>query len=321
MPDVQHRFVETNGIRMHVAEAGSGPLVVLLHGFPESWYSWRHQIQTLAEAGYHVVAPDQRGYGQTDRPAEIEKYSMFHLVGDVIGLLDALGEERAVVVGHDWGAPVAWTTAQFRPDRVRGVIGLSVPFRPRGARAPLLAVRTPPGLTFYQIYFQQPGVAEADLERDVRATMRRILVGASGDNPIVPDMLVRDGKGFLEDVPVPERLPAWLSEADVDFYTAEFERTGFAGGLNWYRNIDRNWELTSPWQGAKVIPPALYVVGERDLVYHFPGLKELMANLRVFVPNLTRTNTLPGCGHWTQQERPSEVNAAILEFLRGLPPA
>jgi pimeloyl-ACP methyl ester carboxylesterase len=320
MPDVQHRFVETNGIRMHVAEAGSGPVVVLLHGFPESWYSWRHQIRALAEAGYHVVAPDQRGYGQTDCPAAIDKYTIFHLVGDVIGLLDALGEQQAVVVGHDWGAPVAWNAALFRPVRVRGVIGLSVPYRGRAPRAPIASVHTPPGLTFYQVYFQEPGVAEADLERDVRATMIRILVGASGDNPVVPDMMVRDGRGFLEAVPVPERLPAWLFEADVDFYTAEFERTGFAGGLNWYRNLDRSWELSAPWQGAKVTPPALYVVGDRDLVYHFPGSRELIANLRALVPNLTRTIVLEGCGHWTQQERPSEVNGAILEFLRGLPP-
>jgi pimeloyl-ACP methyl ester carboxylesterase len=320
MPDIQHRFIETNGIRMHVAEAGSGPLVVLLHGFPESWYSWRHQIRALAEAGYHVVAPDQRGYGQTDRPAAIESYTIFHLVGDVIGLLDALGENQAVVVGHDWGAPVAWNAALFRPDRVRGVVGLSVPYRGRAPRAPIASVRTPPGLTFYQVYFQEPGVAEADLERDVRATMQRILVGASGDNPVVPDMMVHDGRGFLEAVPVPERLPAWLSGADVDFYTAEFERTGFAGGLNWYRNLDRSWELSAPWHGAKVTPPALYVVGDRDLVYHFPGSRELIANLRSLVPNLTRTIVLEGCGHWTQQERPSEVNRAILEFLRGLPP-
>src|SRR5579871_3418986 len=176
---VQHRTVETNGMRMHVAEAGTGPLVVLLHGFPESWYSWRHQMQSLAEAGYHVVAPDQRGYGQTDRPEAIEQYSIFYLVGDVIGLLDALGEEQAVVVGHDWGAPVAWQTALFRPDRVRGVVGLSVPYRPRGTRAPTSVYPTRPGYTFYQLYFQKPGVAEADLGRDVRGTMRRILYGAS----------------------------------------------------------------------------------------------------------------------------------------------
>jgi pimeloyl-ACP methyl ester carboxylesterase len=315
---VRHRFVETNGIRVHVAEAGSGPLVVLLHGFPESWYSWRHQLPALAAAGYHAVAPDMRGYGQSDRPEAIDKYSIFHLVGDVVGLLDALGTPQAVVVGHDWGAPVAWHTALFRPDRVRGVVGLSVPFRPRGSRPPLSVYRAALGERFYQIYFQQPGVAEAALARDVRTTVRRTLYGASGDNPVVPDMMVRDGTTLFEEIDVPERLPIWLTDADVDFYTTEFEQTGFAGGLNWYRNIDRNWELTAPWQGAIVTPPALYVVGDRDVVYHFPGGKDAPKSLPTVVPNLTRSIVLEGCGHWTQQERPAEVNAALLEFLRGV---
>ncbi len=317
--EIRHRFFDTNGIRLHVAEAGVGPLVILLHGFPESWYSWRHQLRALAAAGYHVIAPDQRGYGQTDRPEPIDQYSIFHLVGDVIGLIDALGEEPAVVVGHDWGAPVAWNTALFRPDRVRGVVGLSVPYRPRGARPPLSILRSALGEEFYQIYFQQPGVAEADFERDVRQSVRRALYGASGENPIIPDMMIRAGLGFFGEIVVPERLPTWLTEADVDFYTAEFSRTGFAGGLNWYRNIDRNWELTAPWQGAKVTPPALYVVGDRDIVYHFPRAKEAAANLPSIVPNLTRTVVLEGCGHWTQQERPEEVNRIVVEFLEGLP--
>jgi pimeloyl-ACP methyl ester carboxylesterase len=317
--EIRHRVVETNGIRLHVAEAGAGPLVVLLHGFPESWYSWRHQLRALAAAGYHAVAPDQRGYGQSDRPAAIDQYSIFHLTGDVVGLLDALGERQAVVVGHDWGAPVAWQTALFRPDRVRGVVGLSVPYRPRGTRPPLSVYRTLLGEGFYQIYFQTPGVAEAAFERDVRATMRRVLYGGSGENPVIPDMMVREGAGFFEEIQVPERLPAWLTDADVEFYASEFARTGFAGGLNWYRNIDRNWELTAPWQGAKVTPPALYVVGDRDIVYHFPGMKDLLPNLRSFVPGLTRTIVLEGCGHWTQQERQGQVNQALVEFLRGLP--
>jgi pimeloyl-ACP methyl ester carboxylesterase len=315
----RHRVVETNGIRMHCAEAGAGPLVVLLHGFPESWYSWRHQLSALADAGFHAVAPDQRGYGQTDRPEPIEAYSMLHLVGDVIGLLDALGEERAVVVGHDWGAPVAWHTALFRPDRVRGVVGLSVPFRPRGAEAPLSTLRRVVGENFYQIYFQTPGVAEADLARDVRKTIRTALYGASGQNPTVPDMMVEPGQGFLGDTRVPDRLPEWITEADVDFYTREFERTGFAGGLNWYRNIDRNWELTAPWTGARIEPPALYAVGDRDVVYHFPGGgPEMVGNLRRWAPNLEAGVVLEGCGHWTQQERPSEVNRRLIDFLGSL---
>jgi pimeloyl-ACP methyl ester carboxylesterase len=319
--EVAHRLIETNGIRMHLVEAGTGPLVVLLHGFPESWYSWRHQLNALAEAGFHAVAPDQRGYGQTDRPSAIEAYSIMHLVGDVVGLLDALGEERAVVVGHDWGAPVAWHAALFRADRVRGVVGLSVPYRPRGrdTQPPLATLRAVLGERFYQIYFQEPGVAEADLGRDVRATMRIVLHGASGDSPRVPDMLVDPEHGFLGRVALPERLPDWLTEADLDVYVAEFEHTGFAGGLNWYRNIDRGWELLAPWAGAQISVPALYVVGDRDVVYHFPGGGErLLTNLRRSVPNLTQAVLLEGCGHWTQQERPVEVNRLLLEFLSQL---
>jgi pimeloyl-ACP methyl ester carboxylesterase len=303
---------------MHVAEAGSGPLVVLLHGFPELWYSWRHQLAALADAGFHAVAADQRGFGQTDRPEAIEAYSMLHLVGDVIGLLDAMREERAVVVGHDWGAPVAWNSALWRPDRVRGVVGLSVPFRPRGPRPPLDAFRGVEGPQFYQLYFQEPGVAEAEFERDVRRSIRLLLFGASGDNPILPSMMVRTGEGLLGTVSAPERLPGWLDESDIDMYTAEFERTGFSGGLNWYRNIDRNWELAAPWQGARIEVPALFMVGDRDVVYHFPGSRDLIGRLATHVPQLRQTLVVEGCGHWIQQERAADVNRALLEFLSTL---
>jgi len=318
MADITQRFVESNGIRMHLAEAGSGPLVVLLHGFPECWYSWRHQLHALAHAGYHAVAPDQRGYCRTDRPEEIDRYTILHLVGDVIGLLDALGEEQAVVVGHDWGAPVAWHTALFRPDRVRGVIGLSVPFWPRGTRPPLAALRALMGDGFYQVYFQQPGVADAELARDVRSTFRRVLHGGSGDGA-GGSLVAPAGGGFLDALPEPAALSAWLDEADVEAFASEFEVAGFTGGLNWYRNIDRNWELTGPWQGAVVQPPALYVSGDRDLVQSFPGAQETIAKLPRLAPNLRKTVILPGCGHWTQQERPAEVNQAMVEFLESLP--
>lgn len=319
MTELAHRFVETNGIRMHVAEQGSGPLVVLCHGFPESWYSWRHQLPSLADAGFHAVAPDMRGYGQTDRPQAIDSYTILHLVGDVIGLIDALGAATAVVVGHDWGAPVAWHTALLRPDRVRGVVGLSVPHLPRGPLSPLAALRAVLGEDFYMVYFQEPGVAEAELERDPRDALRRVLFSASGDAPTQAGQLLGGTKGgFLAQSVDPETLPGWLTEADVDFYAAEFARTGFRGGLNWYRNLDRNWELIAPWQGAPLTPPALFIAGDRDLVLDFPGFKDLIAALDMFVPNLRRSLILPGCGHWTQQERPAEVNAALLEFLRAL---
>jgi pimeloyl-ACP methyl ester carboxylesterase len=322
MIEVQHRFVESNGIRMHIVEKGTGPLVLLCHGFPESWYSWRHQIGALADAGFHVVAPDMRGYGQTEAPEAIDQYTLLHLVGDMVGVLDALGEGTAVITGHDWGAPVAWHAALMRPDRFRAVIGLSVPFRPRGTVRPTSVMPRTDEAMFYQLYFQQPGVAEADLEADVRASVHRMLAMHGGDAP--------RGAGTIAMVPVSAELrraamgmvqlplPGWLSEADVDFYAGEFGRVGFRGGLNWYRNIDRNWELLAPFAGAKVSVPALHMVGERDLVMGFSGARELVDNLTRFVPALRETEILPGCGHWTQQERPEAVNAAMIGFLRGL---
>jgi pimeloyl-ACP methyl ester carboxylesterase len=327
MSEMRHRTIETNGIRLHLAEQGDGPLVLLCHGFPESWYSWRHQLKALAEAGYRAVAPDMRGYGQTDRPEAIEKYTLFHLVGDMVGVLDALGAEQAVIVGHDWGAPVAWHAALMRPDRFRAVIGLSVPFRPRGAAVPTTMMPKTDDALFYQLYFQAPGVAEAELERDVRRTMRGMLYSASGDVPVgarsavaagdAVGMVPRQG-GLLSAVIHPEVLPPWLTAADIEFYVAEFTRTGFSGGLNWYRNIDRNWELLAPYAGAQIKVPALYVAGDRDLVMAFRGMDQLLPALPKFVPQLRRTLILPGCGHWTQQERPREVNAAMIEFLQNL---
>jgi len=316
----KHSIVETNGIRMHLAEAGEGPLVVLCHGFPESWYSWRHQLRALADAGFRAVAPDMRGYGKTDRPEQIDKYTLLHLVGDMVGLLDALGERQAVIVGHDWGAPVAWHAALLRPDRFRGVIGLSVPFRPRPAVRPTTAMPQTDDELFYQLYFQEPGVAEAEFERDVRRTIRTLLFAISGDRPKGTGnigMVPRNG-GFLSRAAEPTVLPPWLNEGDIDFYAAEFARTGFRGGLNWYRNIDRGWELLAPFAGAQIMVPALYIAGDRDPVLSFKGMDQVIANLAKHVPKLRGTIMLPGCGHWTQQERADEVNAAMIAFLREL---
>jgi pimeloyl-ACP methyl ester carboxylesterase len=302
---------------MHVAEAGSGPLVVLLHGFPESWYSWRHQLVALAEAGFHAVAPDQRGYGGTDAPADVAEYTMLQLVGDVIGLLDTYRVTDAFVVGHDWGSPVAWHTAQWRPDRVRGVASLSVPFRPRTSRPPIEAMRASIGDDFYMVHFQQPGVADEELARDPRRTLRMLLFTASGDAEQRPPM-VPAGGGFLDYCQDPAELPPWLTEADLDVFAEDYVRTGFTGGLNWYRNLDRTWALTSPWHRAPITPPALYVAGERDMVVNQPGTREYLPGMVDSVPNLRRTVLLPGCGHWTQQERPAEVNAELLEFFTSL---
>jgi pimeloyl-ACP methyl ester carboxylesterase len=319
-----HRFIEANGIRIHVAEQGSGPLVALCHGFPESWYSWRHQIPALAAAGFHAVAPDMRGYGQSDQPEAIDQYSIFHLVGDLVGVLDALDAKTAVLVGHDVGASVAWQMAQMRPDRVRAVVGLSVPFRPRAKARPTSTMPQNVDAQFYQLYFQQPGPAEAEFERDPRATVRGMLFGASGDgvaaarNGAADAGVVPRGGRFLRGAAAPAQLPPWLTEADVDAYADGFTRSGFRGALNYYRNLDRNWEIQSAMAGALVTMPALYIAGDRDFIVSFPGMDQLLSNLKRFVPSLRRVQMLAGCGHWTQQERPAEVNAALLEFLRGL---
>jgi pimeloyl-ACP methyl ester carboxylesterase len=329
MSDITHRTIETNGIRMHIAEAGSGPLVLMCHGFPESWYSWRHQMRALAEAGWHAVAPDMRGYGQTEAPEAIDQYTLLHLTGDMVGLLDALGEQQAVIAGHDWGAPVAWHCALFRPDRFKAIVALSVPFRPRGPVRPTTVMPQTEEAVFYQLYFQTPGVAEADLESDPRSSLIGIMHAHSGDGPFRTSGLPSEGVGMVPRatglrggraalVTRPDTLPEWLTKADVDFYGGEFARTGFRGGLNWYRNIDRNWELTAPFAGARVPVPALCMIGELDLTMGFHGSREIVANMPRWVPQLRETVMLPGCGHWTQQERPAEVSKAMIGFLRSL---
>ena len=322
MTAITHRSVDTNGIRMHVAEAGVGPLVVLLHGFPEGWYSWRHQLSALAAAGFRAVAPDQRGYGRTDRPDPIEAYDILTLTADVVGLVQALGSDQAVVIGHDWGAPVAWHCALLRPDVFRAIGLLSVPYLPRvwGDPRPTDAMRAIGGDAgeFYQLYFQEPGRAEADLEADVRRSMTMLLYALSGDpppekrwRPVVPKGAGMRGTGGL-----PERLPAWLTEADIDHFVGEFTRTGFRGALNWYRNLDRMWATTRFLCGARLRQPALFAAGERDAVIEMyrPAYEALPAT----VPDLRTNVLLPGVGHWIQQERPEEVNRLLLDFLSGL---
>jgi pimeloyl-ACP methyl ester carboxylesterase len=331
MSEPTQRTIESNGIRLNIAEQGKGPLVLMCHGFPESWYSWRHQIDALAAAGFHAVAPDMRGYGKSDAPEAIDQYTMLHLVGDMVGLLDALEAPTAVIVGHDWGATVAWQAARLRPDRFRAVAGLSVPFRPRGPVPPTSIMPQTADAQFYMLYFQQPGLAEAEFERDPRVTVSNMLYGASGDGvaaiaAAAPSSgaaasigMVPRGGGMLRGAGAPATLPAWLSEADLDFYASEFKRSRFRGGLNYYRNLDRNWELMAPFADVRVTVPAIYIAGDCDLVVSSPGMDQFLSDLKHFVPALRNMVMLPGCGHWTQQERPSEVNAAIIDFIRSLP--
>lgn len=310
------RFVQANGLRMHILEEGSGPLVVLLHGFPEFSGTWRHQLRALAAAGYRAVAPDQRGYGQTDCPDGVDAYTILHLVGDVIGLLDALDERVAVVVGHDWGAPVAWHAARLRPDRVRAVVGMSVPARNRTPVPPTVAMRKVFGDDYYQLRFQQPAVAEHDFGPDLRAGLRTMMYAASGDAPSEHRWQPTSGGGFLSHLVDPGAAPAWLGEDQLDALTAAFARSGFRGGLSWYANLDRNWELTAAFDGVPIRQPALFIMGDADAGY--VGSRTAIEALPRLLPGLRRSLLLRGCGHWVGEERPDEVNAALLEFLAGL---
>ncbi len=318
MGEFEHKFVTTNGIRMHLHEAGSGFPVVMCHGFPEMWYSWRHQLRALAAAGFRAIAPDQRGYGETDCPREIEAYTQRGLVADIVGMLDALGIDKCVIVGHDWGGMVAWNAAMMAPNRIARVIGVNTPFIPRAPIKPTDAMRAMAAGGFhYILYFQEPGVAEAELERDVRRTLRGfyqdpVNIAPADLRKVPPGVFGPAGGGILDRLPDRAR-GKFLTDADFEVFAKAFERTGFRGGLNWYRNIDRNWAESANLQDH-VSQPALMITAELDVVLR-PEMAEGMSK---WVPNLRKTVLIKGSGHWTQQEKPEEVNRAIIEFIADL---
>ena len=312
------RDIAVNGISLQITEQGSGPLVLLCHGWPELAYSWRHQIPALAQAGYRVVAPDMRGYGGSSVPQDVAAYSITDLVGDMVALVAALGETRACIVGHDWGATVAWSAALMRPDLFVAVAALSVPYRPRNPKAAPLTVLRDAGLDdFYWFYFNREGAAEAEFERDIESAIRKVLFSGSGDAPGDDSFSLRVPRdaGFLDRLVDPPKLPAWLKAADIAEYAASFRKTGLRGAFSWYRNIDRNWTLTAPFQGAKVSVPALFIAGTRDAVIASPMGKGALETLADHVPKLREKVLITGAGHWIQQERPTDVNAALLRFL------
>jgi pimeloyl-ACP methyl ester carboxylesterase len=292
--------------------------VLFVHGWPESWYSWRHQLTAVADAGYHAVGVDVRGYGGSDKPEAIDAYRMTEMVADYAGLVEALGEESAVVVGHDWGAPMAYHSALLRPDRFRAVVGMSVPYTGRSATPPLETfAKIFTDSFFYIDYFQQVGVAEKELEADPRRSLKLILYSASGDAPPAPGFAGKaKGLGLLDGMNEPETLPSWLTEADLDFYGSEFKKAGFRGGINRYRNMDRDWHELAHLEGARIKQPSLFVYGEKDGVVALnptgvDTMKGLCDDLRDVVK-------IPGAGHWNQQERPTETNEALIKFLKGL---
>jgi pimeloyl-ACP methyl ester carboxylesterase len=321
MPDLQ--LVETNGIRLRVATAGDGPLVIFVHGFPEGWYSWRHQIKALSVAGYRVAAPDVRGYGGSDRPHPVEAYDMESLTGDIAGLAHALSPgEKAVVIGHDWGSPIAWNTARLHADTFRAVAGLSVPYIPPNEVVFIDAVRaffTDRGLFFYQVYFQDEGPPEAELENDPAETIRKFYYAISGDAPEGTwPTDKKHGDTLLHRLPEPPMPLPWLSAEDVAYYDSQFRQSGFRGPLNRYRNWHRDHAFLTGHDAAMIIAqPSLYIGGTKDLVLKMsPG--DMLAAMKENLADLRGATLLEGCGHWTQQERPDEVNALLLDWLGGL---
>jgi epoxide hydrolase A/B len=318
---VKHSVVDARGTRIHLVEDGEGPLVLLIHGFPESWYSWRHQLPVLAEAGYRAAAIDVRGYGRSSAPLEVEAYGMFQHVEDNLGVVEALGEQSAVIIGHDWGAPIAATSALVHPDVFTAVALLSVPYSPPGGRRPSEAFAAMGGdEEFYINYFQEPGRAEAEAELDVRGWLLGFYVGASGDAIRPADggtiATVRKGGMLRDRFVVPDKLPGWLTEEDVDFYAGEFERTGFAGALNRYRNVDRDWLDLQVWSRQPITVPSLFIGGERDgpTIWGQRAIERFSDTM----PGLRGSHILPGCGHWVQQERAAAVNELLVGWLKGL---
>ncbi|WP_445398357.1 alpha/beta fold hydrolase [Streptomyces sp. LE64] len=319
--ELTHRLVPSPGGRIHLVEQGTGPLVLLLHGFPESWYSWRHQLPALAAAGYRAVAVDVRGYGRSSKPAPVEAYRMLDLVDDGVAVVHGLGEESAVVVGHDWGATIAAHSALIRPDVFHAVGLLSVPYTPPGGPRPSEAFAGMGGEEeFYVAYFQQPGRAEAEIEPDVRGWLAGLYAALSADTmpgPGAPDPHFVGRSGTMRERFPVDRLPSWLDGDDLDFYAAEFERTGWGGALNRYRNMDRDWEELAAFRGAPLTQPSLFIGGALDASTTW--LADAIDAYPATLPGLIASHVLDGCGHWVQQERPTEVNRLLIDWLAALP--
>ncbi|CAL5393302.1 unnamed protein product [Camellia sinensis] len=321
MEGIEHKMISVNGINMHIAEKGKGPMVLFLHGFPELWYSWRHQILYMATQGYRAVAPDLRGYGDTTGPPvnDFTKFTILHVLGDIMALLDKIApdEDKVFVVGHDWGAYIAWYLCLFRPDRVKAMVNLSVHFLPRSPTMNFVDIfRGLYGDDHYVYRFQVPGEIEAEFAQiGVRRVVKKFLTYRDPAPFLFPK-----GKGF-GDVNSPDTqviLPSWLSEQDVDYYASKFEKNGFTGGINYYRVIHQNWELTAPWTGSQVKVPVKFVVGDLDLVYNIPGAKEYIHNgeFKKDVPLLEEVVVMEGVAHFLNQEKPEEINKHILEFIK-----
>ncbi|KAG5084311.1 hypothetical protein AAZX31_19G217900 [Glycine max] len=313
MEQIKHRTVEVNGIKMHVAEKGEGPVVLFLHGFPELWYSWRHQILSLSSLGYRAVAPDLRGYGDTEAPPSISSYNCFHIVGDLVALIDSLGVQQVFLVAHDWGAIIGWYLCMFRPDKVKAYVCLSVPLLRRDPNIRTVdGMRALYGDDYYVCRFQKPGEMEAQMaEVGTEYVLKNILTTRNPGPPILP-------KGRFQFNPeMPNTLPSWLTEEDLAYYVSKFEKTGFTGPLNYYRNFNLNWELTAPWTGGQIKVPVKYITGELDMVYNSLNLKEYIhgGGFKQDVPNLEQVIVQKGVAHFNNQEAAEEIDNYIYDFI------
>ncbi|XP_059625648.1 uncharacterized protein LOC132268815 [Cornus florida] len=315
MENIKHSNIYVNGINMHVAEIGEGPAVLFLHGFPELWYSWRHQMLSLSSIGYRAIAPDLRGYGDTDTPPSATSYTAFHIVGDLVALLDALGLDQVFLVGHDWGAAIAWYFCLFRPDRIKALVNMSVVFHPRHpSRKPLQSIRAIFGDDYYICRFQEPGEAEEEFARVDTARLIKKFLTYRNPTPL----LVPKAVGFGGSLTTPITLPSWLSEEDVNYYASKFNQKGFTGGFNYYRAMDLTWELTAPWHGLQIKVPVKFIVGDLDLTYNSPGVKEYIHNggFKKNVPFLQEVVVMEEVGHFINQEKPEEISAHIYDFIQ-----
>jgi pimeloyl-ACP methyl ester carboxylesterase len=316
------RFIESNGIKMRIAEMGKGPLVILVHGWPESWYSWRHQLKALADAGYHAVAPDMRGYGKTDRPNAVEAYDIHQLTADLVGIVNAMGQKDAMLVGHDWGSIVGWHAMLLHPTRFTAYVAMSVPYNGRGPISTVEGLKRTMGDNFFYIlYFQEPGVAEKEFDADPRGILSRLYL--SPDSPRDPPEITdpkRAAGGMIGRYGKPKGLPSWLTQTDLNYYVNEFKNAGFRGGINYYRNFHRNWETTPQLTGAKVTQPVMFIAGDKDVVIRGATAEALTTSMKRTVNDLRGVKIIPNTGHWVQQERPEETNKAMIEFLNSVKP-
>lgn len=318
--DFDLQTIETNGIELRAAVEGDGPLLILVHGWPELWYSWRHQIKPLARAGYRVVAPDVRGYGGSAKPDAVEAYDMESLTADIAGLIDTLGEDTAILIGHDWGSPICWNTATFYPERVSAIGILSVPYHRRlDIPETELWRRLYGDDFFYQLYFQAEGVAEAELEADISSALRKIYFTLSGDDP-VPDRWLdpTPRQNLLDPFVDPDRFPDWLSETDIDYLVSNFRKSGFRGPLNRYRNAERDHANLPLMNAGPLRQPSCFIGGSRDATRHFVPGHDLYEDVGRRCDDLRLGQIIEGAGHWVQQEAPEAVTESLLAFLATL---